>query len=319
MRLPVLLTLLAHLGLTGWLLPLAISRAAWAKARPGLGLVTVHGSALAHVVGILVLGALAAHDAVEQAMIWLVHADKARLHQAYAGDQRIDPTWDIAWDITLLLVVALVVALGLSTLREARQVREVRQEHHLLRSVARRPEGDVTVLDNATPAVWCVPGRRGGRIFVTTGTLEVLTDRELRAALEHERAHLARHHHWMVFAADTITRVVGTYGALRNYPALVRQLVELDADDTALRFTDRRILASALLRLGELAASRSNPVTLALNEASVGFRIRRLIDKHPTRGSVTATLLALTTTATAVLIPPAVVLVPALVLAGSGH
>lgn len=315
MRLPVLLILLTQLAVTGWLLPLAVARGAWARSRPLIGLIIVHGSALAHVVGTLVLGALAAHDAVEQAMIWLVHADQDRLHQAYAGDRRIDPAWDIA----LLLVVALLIALGLSTLRGARRVRLVRREHQLLRSVARRPEGDVTVLDNTSPAVWCVPGRRGGRIFVTTGTLDVLTNEELQAAFEHERAHLARHHHAMVFVADTITSVIGTYGFLRDYPALVRQLVELDADDAALRNSSPRVLASALLRLSEFAASRPSRVSLALNETVVGLRIRRLIDRQPTRGNATAALLAFVTSATAVLVPPAVVFLPALVLAGSGH
>jgi Zn-dependent protease with chaperone function len=315
MRLPVFLILLCHLAATGWLIPRVISRAAWVEVRPRMGLRALHTTVAAHLAGMLVLGGLAAHDAVEQAMIWLLHADKSRLHNAYAGDQAIDPAWDLA----ILLVGALVLSLVISALREARRVRRARRGYLLLCSSRQRPDLDATVIDNDAPAVWCLPLRRDGRIFVTTAALEVLAPDELGAAIEHERAHLGRHHHRMVFAADTIVRVVRTYGALRSYPSVVRHLVELDADDMAVRRTSRRVLAAALLHLGELAAGRSTVAGLAMNETSMSRRIRRLVDESPTRVSRFSTTVVLTAAATAVVIPPALVFLPALVLAGTGH
>lgn len=315
MRLPVLIVLLTHLGISGWMIPRIVGRSGWIEARPQLGLLTLHITAAAHVTGLLVLGALAAHDAVEKLMIWLVHADKNLLHAAYAGDRRVDP----AWDLTVLLVIAVLVALVWSTFREARRVNAVREEHQLVCAVAPGSHPDVTVLDSAAAVVWCIPSGKGGRIFATTAAIHLLTRAELDAAIAHERAHLARHHHRMVFASDISARVFGRFGALRNYRRLVRHLVELDADDAAVRASDRRVLASALLRLGESAGTYPSRVALAVHGTSTGRRIKRLIERPTTRGAHLTGIGAVAASVSVLLLPAAVVLAPALALAGSGH
>lgn len=316
MRLSVLLLLLTHLGITGWLIPGLVGRSAWAETQPRLGLRALHSAAAAHLVGLLVLGALAAHDAIERAMIWLVHADKNLLHEAYAGERR----FDLAWDFALVLVAGVVVALVWSAWREARRVRAVRADHCILRTVVPAPRPEVTVLDGSEPAVWCIPGPRFGRIFVTTAALDVLTPGELDAAIEHERAHLARRHHRMVFAADSVASVFGRFGALRTYPALVRHLVELDADDVALRSAPRRVLASALLHLGEALGPDTRSLALAMNGSSTGRRIRRLLaQRDDSRRNCLTAPSVLVASVSVLLLPVAVVLVPAFSVAGSGH
>lgn len=314
MRLPVLLILLTHLAVTGWVIPGLVGRSEWAETRPRLGLRTLHSAAAAHLAGLLVLGALASHNAVEQAMIWLVHADKNLLHEAYAGERR----FDLAWDLALLLVVCVVAGLIWSTLREVRRIKSLRARHTILRTVVPAPRPDVTVLDGIEPAVWCIPGPRRGRIFATTAAFEVLTTGEIDAAIEHERAHLARRHHRMVFAADAAATVFGRFGALRTYPTLVRHLVELDADDVALRSTPRHVLASALLRLGESRGVGNSTGVLAVNGTSTGRRIMRLIERQDAcNGWLAAGVAA--ASVSILLFPAGVVVVPALALAGSGH
>lgn len=317
MRLTVLLTLLTELCVSGWLIPYIVGSANWAEARPRLGLLTLHSAAVAHLTGLLVFGALAAHDAVEQLMIWLVHADKNLLHAAYAGDRRVDPAWD---HLTLALVMGILAALATSIVREARRIGVVRAEHHLVCSVGPRSTPDMTVIESAAPALWCIPRSGGGRIFVTTAALQLLSCAELDAAIAHERAHLVRHHHLMVFAADVMARVLGKLGVLRTYPQLVRHLVELDADDAAVRApSDRRVLASALLRLGESVGTHPSRAVLAANATSTARRIRRLIDAPGSRSGLFGGLSAITASAVVLVVPGAVVLAPALALAGTGH
>lgn len=138
------------------------------------------------------------------------------------------------------------------------------------------PVPGVRIIDDDQPAVYCVPGRR--RIVLTTGALRCLDSSQLEAVLAHERAHLSeRHHLVLTFAA-----------ALRNaFPAIpvftvaarqVSNLVEVAADDSAVRSKHRLTLASALLAV----ASAGVPAgALGAGGTTAAQRIQRLIDPPP--------------------------------------
>lgn len=131
---------------------------------------------------------------------------------------------------------------------------------------------DLRVLDVAQPLAYCLPGVRS-RVVVSEGTLKTLDDAEVAAILSHERAHL-RARHDLVLEAFTAAhaafpRVVRSANALRA----VQLLVELLADDAAVRATGRTPLARALVAC---ASGRTPSGALAAGGPSTVVRVRRL-------------------------------------------
>jgi Zn-dependent protease with chaperone function len=159
---------------------------------------------------------------------------------------------------------------------------------------------DLRVLDVAQPLAYCLPGVRS-RVVVSEGTLTTLGDAEVSAILTHERAHL-RARHDLVLEAFTAAhaafpRFVRSANALRA----VQLLVELLADDAAVRATGRTPLARALVAC---ASGRAPSGALAMGGTSTVVRVRRL------SGRGNSLLLA----ATAYLAAAAVFVVPTVAL-----
>jgi Zn-dependent protease with chaperone function len=131
---------------------------------------------------------------------------------------------------------------------------------------------DLRVLDVPQPLAYCLPGVRS-RVVVSEGTLNTLADAEVSAILTHERAHL-RARHDLVLEAFTAAhaafpRLVRSANALRA----VQLLVELLADDAAVRATGRTPLARALVTC---ASGRAPSGALAAGGPSTVLRVRRL-------------------------------------------
>jgi Zn-dependent protease with chaperone function len=92
----------------------------------------------------------------------------------------------------------------------------------------------------------------GGRIVVTSALADALDAGELRAVLEHERAHLTGRHDALLRAARLNRACVpGLFGA-RAFDQAVHLLVELAADDTAARVCGAGVVAAALRRSAAL-------------------------------------------------------------------
>ncbi|ORU96834.1 Zn-dependent protease with chaperone function [Mycobacterium bohemicum] len=131
---------------------------------------------------------------------------------------------------------------------------------------------DLRVLDVKQPLAYCLPGVRS-RVVVSEGALSALADNEVAAILTHERAHL-RARHDLVLEAFTAAhaafpRLVRSSHALRA----VRLLVELLADDAAVRAAGRAPLARALVAC---AAGHAPSGALAVGGPSTVLRVRRL-------------------------------------------
>jgi len=127
--------------------------------------------------------------------------------------------------------------------------------------------------------VYCVPGRSW--IVVTTGALTCLDDGQLDAVLAHERAHLSERHHVVLRLAAALENA---FPAVRFFGVAARQityLVEVAADDAAVRRAPRLTVAAALLAV---AAAGVPAGTLGVGGSAAAQRIRRLIDP-PLRGS----------------------------------
>jgi Zn-dependent protease with chaperone function len=310
-----------YAGFVGWCVDRSLSRATWTQHSPRAALWLWHATACG------VLGAIAwamillAHDAAEHAFAELLGADKALLHAAYAVPREIP--W--YWNLTLVVLLTGLVKIVVAGLRGLLEMRRTTSFHQLATTHSRKvpaPDGShevVGVVDTAMSAVYCLGSRRTGspQIQVTTGALELLDEQELQAAVAHERGHLKNHHHMVVLLVESLATSVAWTGLLRSYPAAVRQLVELEADDHAARRCGRVTVARALLAMGSSPSlDPGAPTAQSWTGWDPARRIRRLIDPGPQRRGVTCLASVLGSTML-VLTPLAASLAPALSLSGT--
>jgi Zn-dependent protease with chaperone function len=136
------------------------------------------------------------------------------------------------------------------------------------------------VVDYPAAAAYCLPGLRS-QIVVSVGTLELLGRGELAAVLAHERAHLRERHDLVLLPFTALRRAFPKSVTCTDAHRAVALLVEMLADDHALRSRPARELVSALVRFGTAAHGPAPAGTLAAGEGEVTARVSRLL--HPAR------------------------------------
>ena len=322
----VVAALLAYAACTGWAGDRLLARVTPRCGSPAAALRIWHGLALSVLTSIGIALALMAHDVWEHSLTWLLHADKSRVHAAYAGPQEVPTAWNLA--LVILLVIG-VAGLG-SAFANLRRIQRTRTSHRLLPEHNLTPPDRthnansldaafVAVVREPAPMIYCLPGKGStGRIVVTTGARDLLSDDQLQAAVEHERAHLACGHHRIVLIAEAVAAAFRLPRLLQHYPSAVRLLVELEADDVAASLHRPHTVASALLELS-CGAVRGPQVGLAMTGTGTTIRIRRLLNhRHRVqrRGAPSMHLVVAVILATA---PASATVMPALSLAGSAH
>lgn len=149
--------------------------------------------------------------------------------------------------------------------------------------------------------MYCLPGR-SRRVVVSSGAVAVLTEQELAAALAHERAHIGGRHHLLVAAAGAFSAAFGRVPLARIGGRTVPLLLEMAADDRALRGCSRDALATALYAL---AAGRAPRRAFAAGGPSAAVRMRRILAPPRAGHPVLRGLFAVATAVAA--IAPAVV------------
>ena len=155
------------------------------------------------------------------------------------------------------------------------------------------PAPPVVFLARDQPVLFCTGVRRHS-VVVSRGAVRLLDPDELRAALAHELAHLARHDpgaSWVVMAARGLMFFNPAFQVLSR--AIARDAEWLADDRAALVSGDRLALASGLLKLhrattGPVPVRRTLPFAAALAEPlarvrslDVEVRCRRLLDGAP--------------------------------------
>jgi bla regulator protein blaR1 len=207
--------------------------------------------------------------------------------------------------ITLLIGARLLIAV----LQVAIGTRRRRARHRMLvdllgmsREGASRitRTGHLRVLDVSEPMAYCLPGVRS-RVVVSKGALNTLDDNEMTALLGHERAHLRARHdlvlEMFIAVHAAFPRLVRSASAL----GAVRLLVEMLADDAAVRAAGPAPLARALVAC---AAGRTPSGALAAGGPDMLVRVRRLGG----RGNSLTVAVGAYLAAAAVLIVPTVAL-----------
>jgi Zn-dependent protease with chaperone function len=257
--------------------PALLARATWPLRAPRAAMVLWQAVALA-----AVLSAFSAGIAIASRV--LVPGPDGRPTASVMGAAgRLGwPLWT-AYIAVFALTVSVGVRLMVAVVRVAIANRRRRAHHRMVvdlvgvgHDAALAQTGantrDLRVLDVAQPLAYCLPGVRS-RVVVSEGTLNTLGDAEVSAILTHERAHL-RARHDLVLEAFTAAhaafpRFVRSANALRA----VQLLVELLADDAAVRATGRTPLARALVAC---ASGRAPSGALAMGGTSTVVRVRRL-------------------------------------------
>jgi Zn-dependent protease with chaperone function len=162
------------------------------------------------------------------------------------------------------------------------------------------------VVDYPTAAAYCLPGLRS-QIVVSVGTLELLGRGELAAVLAHERAHLRERHDLVLLPFTALRRAFPKSATCSDAHRAVALLIEMLADDHALRASLPSELVSALVRFGTAGACPAPAGALAAGEGEVAARVTRLM--QPVRPLPTATVLAICLAAALLVAAPITLLI----------
>ncbi|HEV2374206.1 MAG TPA: M56 family metallopeptidase [Streptosporangiaceae bacterium] len=161
-----------------------------------------------------------------------------------------------------------------------------RRRHRTLLSLLAHGDPKVPgalVVDYPAAAVYCVPGLRS-QIVISAGTLDLLDQAELAAVLAHERAHVRARHDLVLLPFGALVRAFPRSQLVRRAHTTVALLVEMLADDQALRHRHARELATALLRVG-VSGARATPsgalAAVAASDGEVSARVARLLAPGP--------------------------------------
>jgi Peptidase family M48 len=189
----------------------------------------------------------------------------------------------LAAGFTLLAILWWMLVMAFAAVVQAR-----RRQRELLALLA---HGDpkapgALVVDHPVAAAYCLPGIRS-RIVVSVGTLDLLAPAELAAVLAHERAHVRARHDLVLIPFTSLRRAFPRSRVIAQSYRTVALLVEMMADDHALRslpaleLLPARELAMALLRFGTAGTSCAPEGALAVAQATEGeisARVNRLLE-----------------------------------------
>jgi hypothetical protein len=147
---------------------------------------------------------------------------------------------------------------------------------------------------------YCLPGVRS-RVVVSEGALTTLSESEISAILSHERAHLRARHDLVLEMFTAVHAAFPRFVRSGNALDAVRLLIELLADDAAVRVAGPAPLARALVAC---AGGRTPSGALAAGGPTTVVRVQRLGGA----GNSLALAVAAYAAAAAILIVPTVAL-----------
>ena len=257
--------------------PVLLARATWPLRAPRAAMVLWQAVALAAVLSVFSAGIAIA------TRLLMPGPDGRPTASIIGAEGRLGwPLWT-AYVAVFTLTVLVGVRLMVSVVRVAIANRRRRAHHRMVvdlvgvghdsaRAQPCATTRDLRVLDVAQPLAYCLPGVRS-RVVVSEGTLSTLNDTEVSAILSHERAHLRARHDLVLEAFTAVHAAFPRIVRSGNALSAVRLLVELLADDAAVRATGRTALARALVAC---ASGRAPSGALAAGGPSTVLRVRRL-------------------------------------------
>jgi Peptidase family M48 len=195
------------------------------------------------------VGLLAAAAAVGVAASSVRQAPNGGGQLVIAGLRFTYPTLNIAAAILLALAalgsIVLKIALR-SSWRQRRSYRSFLRQVDVLGSLNGTPS--VTVIEGSTPQAFCA-GYLRPAVYVSRGTVELLSNEELHAVLAHEQHHLRARDPLRFAVARILSQALFFLPVLRTLGNRYGELAEMTADDAAVSSSRGQSgpLASALL------------------------------------------------------------------------
>ncbi|MBY0441117.1 MAG: M56 family metallopeptidase [Mycobacteriaceae bacterium] len=290
-------------------IPVLVARAKWPLRAPRAALVLWQAVAVA-----AVLSTFSAGIAIASRL--LMPGPDGRPTADVRGDvDRLGwPLW-LAYVSVFALTVLVGIRLVVAVVRVAIATRRRRAHHRMVVDLvgvghgpdcAVRQDRDLRILEVPQPLAYCLPGVRS-RIVVSQGALTQLSDPEVAAILSHERAHLRARHDLVLEAFTAAHAAFPRFVRSASALSAVALLVELLADDAAVRAAGRAPLARALVT----CASGSAPAgALAAGGLSTLLRVRRLAGDS---NSVAISAAAYAAAAAVLVVPTVALAVPWLI------
>jgi Zn-dependent protease with chaperone function len=305
--------LIAYAACVGTLGGRLLGRARWTARAPLLAIVTYLAAGWSVVAALGLAGlTLAVHaTALGGGLSHLIGACVLRLRETYGT-----PGGATVAGLGLTLagaVAARTVLTAMTHLRAAGQ--QALQHAETARLVGRHePSLGAVLVEHSEPVAYCVAGRHP-TVILSTGALQALEPAQLSAVLAHERAHLAGRHHRLLALARIGRLVLPFLPLSRDADAQVARLIEMHADDAAVRASDPRSVATALV---VLATAASPTPALAASATDSVQRIHRLLRPAEPLGHARRQLLR-ATAASLALTPVLLALAPALLAVALGR
>ncbi|MFI6365432.1 M48 family metalloprotease [Nocardia sp. NPDC050630] len=251
--------------------PALLSRATWPYRTPRAALVLWQAIALA-----AVLSAFGSGLAIAAQLLVPGSDGRPTTSPAREIDALGLPLW-LAYVFVFALTLLVGARLIYAIVRVGVHTRRRRARHRMLvdlldQSGPQRRAADIRVLASTEPIAYCLPGIRQ-RVVLSEGTLTSLQDAEVTAIVSHERSHLRARHDLVLEAFTAVheafPRVVRSKAALGS----VKLLIELLADDSAVKVTGPKPLARALVACAKSTAPQG---ALAAGGPTTLIRIQRL-------------------------------------------
>lgn len=184
------------------------------------------------------------------------------------------PSWEEFFALLGALALAVIAARIVVVAAAQTRVRRARREKYrfMLALVAATglESPHIVWLDSAKLVAFSLPGRPG-IIVATQGLREQLTPAAVAATLEHERAHLRGRHQLILDVVDAVAAALPSAPLLRAAPIALRELVELAADNAAVRRCGSAAVSAALR-----AVTASPGSGLAMAGTATARRLQRL-------------------------------------------
>ncbi|MGW2519644.1 M56 family metallopeptidase [Streptomyces sp. NPDC001617] len=294
--------LVGYTAAVGVVVPRLLLRTSWPHRAPALAAAVWHALAVSFSIAAALTAATLAMP-TEHLHAGLV----GLLHNCGLSTSATGPDPDMADRLAVGIPAAIGIALaGTFAFHVVRAHRQRTQHREALDLVGRHSARlCATILPYNTPAAYCLPGRRP-RIVISDAAVRHLTPEQLDAVLEHEQAHIAGRHHLVLAAIEAFHSVFRWVPLARHAREQTALLLEMIADDRALRSHSHEVLATAMY---EMAAARTPKGALAAGGPNALIRLKRILGPreapHPVLwGSVAAAAMAVPLLPLLVACPP---------------
>jgi Zn-dependent protease with chaperone function len=279
--------LLAALAMGSLLGASALAQAGWPRRSPAAAILLWQALGLAGglaAVGTLIsLGLPGGHTGVIRSLLHLgIFFPGAAFRFPVAfGLLSVLPTLLLAFRLTCLVTgLALLASLCWVLIAVSAAALQARRRQRTLLALLAHGDPKVPgalVVDYPTAAAYCLPGLRSRIVVLSVGTLELLGRGELAAVLAHERAHLRERHDLVLLPFTALRRAFPHSVMCADAHRAVALLIEMLADDRALRGGPARELVSALVRFGTAGTCPTPAGALAAGQGDMAARVARLL------------------------------------------